>query len=112
MGKDGMKKTVYVVAGIYNDGDGAVELVSNAIWYDAIEEAKKRAFEWAHTLYSEWLGGFSGKTLDGRKVGFGDVWEKVDNGDPEFMDWGFDPVDDWGVSSVRIRVFKAYKGVV
>ena len=113
MGKDNdMKKDVYVVAGVYNGGDGGMELVSSALWYDTLEEAKKRAFEWAHDLYDKWKCENFMQTLKDnmQEVQFGDVWEKVDNGDPEFMDWGFDPVEDRGVSSVRIRVFKAYRG--
>lgn len=107
-----MPKTLYVVAGVYNDGDGSCELVSNALWYPTLDEAKKRAEEWARDLYDEWKCENFMRTLKDnmQEVQFEDVWEKVDNRDPEFMDWGFDPVEDWGVSSVRIRVFKVTRG--
>lgn len=105
-------RNIWVVAGVYGDGDGAIELVSNAVWYDTVEEAKDRAEQWARDLFNEWIEERPGasKKLDGLPCEFEDVWEKVDNNDPEFMDWGFDPVCEWGVASVRIRVFKVYRG--
>lgn len=106
-------KTVWVVAAVYNDDDGFFALVSNAMWYNTEKEAKKRAEEWAHDLYDEWVyveTQHRTTTINGELASFDQVWEKVDNSNPKSMDWGFDPVEDWGVASVRIRVFKVYRG--
>ena len=102
-------KAVYVAAGIWDDHDGAGELVVNATWHDTLKEAQDRAMEWATNLYDEWFADMQGSPFFDSGSTFDDAWVHVDNGDREFMDWGYDPVDNQ-VASIRIRVFKAYRG--
>lgn len=96
---------IWVVASIYNENDGCYELVENAIWFNTEKKAKQAAEERVRHIYEEVLGNQPSGELP-----FDMVFEKVDNKDPEFMDWGWDPVD--GSCCVRVRVFKAYSGAV
>lgn len=89
----------YAVVAIYNDGDGAQPLVHVEDVFCCISAAKKFAKEVAQEMLDTYNNGMD----EENQLRFKDVWEKVDNKeDDEFLDWGFDPIEDTICWRVRV----------
>ena len=98
-----MKKDKYInkyaVVAIYNDGDGAQPLVHVEDVFCCISAAKKFAKEVAQEMLDTYNNGMD----EENQLRFNDVWEKVDNKeDDEFLDWGYDPIEDTICWRVRV----------
>ena len=90
------RKRKWAVVAVYSGGDGFRPLVELVGTFSSARWAKKVATDLAHEIYEE--------TCNPERDGpFDRKWEKVDNEDPAFMDWGFDPDGD-GTILERIRV--------
>lgn len=89
------RKRKWAVVAVYSGGDGFRPLVELVDTFSSVERAKKAATELAHEIYEETCR----PDLDGS---FDEKWCKVDNKDPMFMDWGFDPVDDIILERIRV----------
>ncbi len=89
----------YAVVAIYNEGDGAQPLVHVEDVFCCISAAKKFAKEVAQDMLDTYNSGMDKED----RLKFKDVWEKVDNKeDDEFLDWGYDPIDDTICWRVRV----------
>ena len=98
-----MKKDKYInkyaVVAIYNDGDGAQPLVHVEDVFCCISAAKKFAKEVAKEMLDTYNNGMD----EENQLRFKDVWEQVDNREEdEFLDWGFDPIEDTICWRVRV----------
>ncbi|MBQ2485952.1 MAG: hypothetical protein II518_02695 [Candidatus Methanomethylophilus sp.] len=98
-----MKKDKYInkyaVITVYNEGDGAQPLVHVEDVFCCISAAKKFAKEVAQDMLKTYNNGMD----EENRLKFKDVWEKVDNREEdEFLDWGFDPIEDTICWRVRV----------
>ena len=89
----------YAVVTIYNEGDGCQQLVHVEDVFCCISAAKKFAKEVAQDMLKTYNSGMDKED----RLKFNDVWEKVDNKeDDEFLDWGYDPIEDTICWRVRV----------